>query len=697
MKIDRRSFLSLGVGLGAGIALSPLPWKLTDDSSIWSQMWPWTPVPEDGEYKYVNSVCTLCPGGCGISVRKVDERAVKIEGIKGHPVNNGGICLLGLSGLQLLYGPYRVTSPLRRRENAKRGEGHWEKISWDQAIAEVAEKLSNAKDKTACINDSDKGTVAQLFKRLLASHGSANFIRTPSLQDSYERAIQNVHGITATAGFDFENTDFILSFGAGLLDGWGSPVRMFKTNAVWKDKKVPVIQVEPRLSSSAAKADKWIPINPGTEFELALGIAHVIVKEGLAKVKPDDSFAKVLENYAPDTVSRITDIDAGVIVKLAKSFAAASKPLAICGRGKGTSPVSMHEMIAVHALNVLTGSINKEGGMFTMPEPDYIKWNKIDVSGTPNLLNQLPKILESSKESPIQALLVANANPMFTMPDTQAVKKAFDKIPFIVSFSSYMDETAQFADLILPNHHYLERYEDVPAPTGFNKPLIGLTRPVVKPLYNTRHTGDAVIAIAKASGADSAFPWENYEACLKETLGEHWEALQKDGVLVGEFAAPSVSAKLGFEGMSLKSIAAEGDASAFPLMLIPYDSMRLAGSSIGEPPFVIKTMEDTVLKKNDICVEINPKTAKSLGISDCGYSLLSTPKGSAKVRVCLYEGIMPGIIAMPRGLGHTRGYTGQDKYLADKGVNVSQLIGPAEDPASGLDAAYGIRAKLARA
>ncbi|MDL1980790.1 MAG: hypothetical protein LWX02_04845 [Deltaproteobacteria bacterium] len=96
MKIGRRSFLSFVIGGVAGTAITPLPWKLMDDSSIWSQNWPWTPVPPDGEYSQVNSVCTLCPGGCGITVRKVDDRVVKIEGMKGHPVNDGGLCLMGL-------------------------------------------------------------------------------------------------------------------------------------------------------------------------------------------------------------------------------------------------------------------------------------------------------------------------------------------------------------------------------------------------------------------------------------------------------------------------------------------------------------------------------------------------------------------------------------------------------------------------
>ncbi len=118
MKVDRRSFLAFALGGAAGTALSPLPWKLTDDIAIWSQNWPWTPVPKRGEISRVNSACTLCPGGCGISVKKVGERVIKIEGLKGHPVNDGGLCILGLAGAQLLYSPDRIKKRPGKRSMA---------------------------------------------------------------------------------------------------------------------------------------------------------------------------------------------------------------------------------------------------------------------------------------------------------------------------------------------------------------------------------------------------------------------------------------------------------------------------------------------------------------------------------------------------------------------------------------------------
>ncbi|OPX39595.1 MAG: hypothetical protein B1H13_09485 [Desulfobacteraceae bacterium 4484_190.3] len=136
----------------------------------------------------------------------------------------------------------------------------------------------------------------------------------------------------------------------------------------------------------------------------------------------------------------------------------------------------------------------------------------------------------------------------------------------------------------------------------------------------------------------------------------------------------------------------EGDDKTYPLILIPYDSMRLANGSIGNPPFATKTVEDTVLKEKDIFIEINPKTAKSFGLTEGKSANLSTPKGSVKVKIHLFDGIMPGLLAMPRGLGHFN----NDRYLTGKGVNFNQLIGPVEDPASGHDAAWGIRARLAK-
>jgi anaerobic selenocysteine-containing dehydrogenase len=297
---------------------------------------------------------------------------------------------------------------------------------------------------------------------------------------------------------------------------------------------------------------------------------------------------------------------------------------------------------------------------------------------------------------------------MYAMPDTQAVAKAFEKIPFVVSFSSFLDETAVNADLILPNHVFLERYEDVPAAHGFPKPIIGLARPVIEPLFNTQHSGDLIIQIANELGGPiaDAFPWDSYDACLEETLADKWDTLVEDGYWSDEvfsaadwsMAFETDSAKFEFSNEDIESLPrynplkAKGDEAHYPLVLIPYDSMRLASGHIGSPPFLIKSVEDYILTANDVLVEVNPATANEYGLKDGKYAFLRTPKGNARVKVRVFDGIMPGLVAIPRGLGHTA----FDRFLAGKGVHYNALIGPVEDPASGHDAAWGIRAKLSK-
>ncbi len=730
MKLSRRCFLSLVAGGAAGTALSPLPWKLIDDSSIWSQVWPWTPVPPDGEGTYTLSTCTLCPGGCGISVRKIDDRAIKIEGAKDHPLNDGGICMLGLAGLQMLYGPTRVQTPVKRV--GERGQGQWKAISWEEAIGEVAQKLGDIRAKgapqsVAAVAPKDTGTVAQLLRRFMSAYGSPNFFRMPSVEDAYEAAIFMTQGAIGSAGTDVDNADFILSFGSALLDGYGSPVRMFRASSRLKELNGTVVQVESRLSNTAAKADKWLVVKPGSEADLALAMAHVIISNDAVnsdfvanQVDGFDAFARMVqEKYTPEAAADKTGLTVDMITEYALKFANARKPLALYGKGKGQVPGSLKEALAVHALNALVGNINSQGGVQALPAYDYINWPDIETDSTAAAGLQTARLdgagtdkfpharylthrLADAVEG-IEALLVAESNPCYSLPNTEAVKAAFEKIPFVVSFSSFMDETAMMADLILPSHTYLERYEDVPVTAGVSQPTIGLCRPVVDPLYNTRHIGDAILQIAQAfkGPVAGAFPWEDYESCLKLTLAAQWDELEENGVVTlsggtqAQFETDSGKFILMNDDQGAVYMADDvtlaGNGNEYPLVLIPYDSIRLSSRYVGSAPFMIKTVSDTVIKKQDGYVEINPDTAKKLGLADGQLATLTTPVGKAKVGVHYEEGIMPGVVAMPRGLGHTA----YDQFLAGKGVNVNQLIGPVEDPASGLDAAYGIGAKLA--
>ena len=781
MKIDRRSFLGLGLGAAAGVTLSPVTWKLTDDISIWSQNWPWTPVPVDGEVTFDDTVCTLCPGNCGISVKKVDGRAIKIEGKKGYPVNDGGICLHGISGLQYLYDPSRVRFPM-----VKSGDS-WKEVSWDEAVRTVAEKVKEIRskgegDSLACISGTDKGSIAGLYRRFLTAVGSQNFYTIDSMEKSWDILISKVHGLKASAAFDLANSDYVLSFGTGFIEGWGSPVNNFLANSSRKERHAKLVQVEYRLSNTAASADMWLPAKPGTEADLALSICSAIISANLYNAefvksagKDFEAFAKfVNEKYAPELVSRTTGVDVAKIKAVATEFAKAKSPLAIAGRGKGESAGSVMEFAAIHALNCLTGNINKTGGFWTIDRQDGLIWPSIEMDDsatksytktpvgavTPDLtsskstagifsavvsavsggtdqsvlpsISKLFEVVNTVEKSPIELLMVYNANPCFTLHNAKAVKDALNKIPFVVSFSPYMDDTAQLADVILPSHTPLEMSQDIYNAACIAQKITSLSKPIINPVFNTKHPGDTIISIAKAMEGSiaSSFPWETYNECVEAVMGDNFATLSEEGYIASELAAPAntivdFAVFANFQG----TIPLEGDEKSYPLTLIPIDNVRLASATLASSPFAVKTVEDTVLFEKDTLVEINPETADKVGVANGEYAVITTPIGEAKVRVTFVDGIMPGVIGIPEGLGHSTGVksevitkdgnmpgitgatsiitvTGgvskktapfENRYIGGKGINANELIGEVMDPASGLDAAWGIRARISKA
>ncbi len=555
MGVTRRNFIKFAAGGVAGIGLTPIPYKLMDDVAIWTQNWPWVPVPPTGEFDEVKSVCTLCPGGCGIQVRKVDERVVKIEGRTDYPVNPGGICPIGMGGLQLLYDKdLRFTGPMKRV--GLRGSGKFQDISWETALKVVSDRIHALRQKgrpeaLAVIDGNPKGsTMSAMIERLTTAVGSPNYVRMPDLEDTYWMGNILMQGNEGPMAYDLENADYILSFGSGLLEGWGAPGRVLNAWSLLREKaakgKAKVVQVESRSSNTASKADQWVASRPGTDAALALGLAHVIINSriynrnfvenhtfGFDKFK-----ALVLDGYSPETVSGLTGVPAETIRALAKEFIGAKAPLAVYGKGKGTLNGSLYEFMAVQSLNALAGNINRPGGIIISdplplaPLPDLtldaiaqkgLKKPRLDQAGTrkypvaESLAANLMDVINRGHASPVDTLIVFSANPAHTLPNSRVVRKALEKIPFIVSFSAYRDETSNMADIILPDHIYLEKTEDVVCPPGLQYPLFGLTKPVVSPVYNTRHSGDIIIRLAAriSPSTGSAFPWKNYEEVLR--------------------------------------------------------------------------------------------------------------------------------------------------------------------------------------
>ena len=752
---NRRNFIKLLIGGAVGINVTPLPWKLTDDIAIWTQNWPWLPVPPRGAFSHTNTICTLCPGGCGIAVRKVEERPVKIEGRPDYPINPGGICPLGAGGLQLLYTEsLRFTGPMKRV--GRRGAGDFLEISWDEALKILVDRLASLDKqgrKSALVAvDGNRmhSSISLLIRRFLDACGSPNYARIPSVEDTYAAVNQLMVGAKTPMAYDLENADFILSFGCGLIEGWGAPGRVLNAWSIWRSEplkgKVKIVQVESRASNTASKADQWIAARPGTEADLALGMAHVMIKDGLynSAFVSDHTFGftdwtsedgkshpgfktLVLQRYSPEAVSKVTGVDAGQIVSLARAFTKAKAPLALSGKGKGDLNGSLFECIAVQALNALVGNINKPGGVLVY---DSLPLKDLGPTQTATPL-AAPEVGEAflAGNVPMDLLLLFAANPAYTLPDGGAFKAAMERAPFIASFSPFRDESSLMADLILPDHTYLEKMDEVVWPVGLQYPFYGLTEAVLKPLYQTRPTGDVLIQLARMMGGRVAesFPWKNYEEAIKERaqglfeveggltgydsakpvwkrLGsapksdfsspdEMWKKLKKGGfwyrpshrfgIHDGLFKTASGKFEFCSDKIETASEAKEETSEkhrSYPLIMVPYGLINVATGWVPSPPYLYKTLFDNQVRKNDSFVDVHPQTAAEYKVKQGDLVVVESSAGTVEARVNLFEGAMPGVVYLPLGFGHT----GYSDYQQDKGANPNAIVAGPKDSLTGM-------------
>jgi anaerobic selenocysteine-containing dehydrogenase len=247
----------------------------------------------------------------------------------------------------------------------------------------------------------------------------------------------------------------------------------------------------------------------------------------------------LLEKYSPEIVSGITGLDSKEIITLAREFARAKAPIALCGKGKGVLNGSVLEFMAVQSLNALVGNINQPGGVLVHDPLPLSPWPRPErdtfaQQGLKRTLGDRPESMRSlfkhsltiddmatavieGPRSPIDTLLIFSSNPAYSLPDGGAFREALKKIPYIVSFSPYKDESSFMADLVLPDHNYLEKTDDIVWPAGLQYPLYGLSQPVVEPIYDTTHSGDVVIRLARLIGGTvgASFPWKNFEESLK--------------------------------------------------------------------------------------------------------------------------------------------------------------------------------------
>lgn len=814
MEIKRRDFLRLFGGLSGALVFAgcglddvlELPESLIERLKNGAGLETWK-----------NTTCGLCPGGCGISVRLVDGIPVYVRGNTIYPVNQGGMCPLGLNALHLLYHPDRLKGPVH--QVGKIDNRRLESLLWDDALKSITDKLvilrnEGKSHQVAFLGHDERGLLRQHISRFMKAYGSPNYFQFSSLQnDSVPYSL--LHGHSKLPTFDFLNTKLVVSFGSNFLEEGYSPIYYTKLYSRHQERQTRYIQIESRMSLTAANADKWVPIRPGTYGALALGFAYVLIREELY----DFDFVKnhthgfedwvdqagrmhvgfksiVLENYYPERVSEITGIPNGTILELARDLGNTRPALIVGGEGVHSNTNGTFALMAVNSLNALLGNFEREGGIFIIDEPPLGKFPSIQedsiaregnrytgiadsIDGNFPLSNfsmdSFAKNVLSGKPYPISVLFLYKGNSLFHALNHQDLANALKKIPLIVSFDSIINETSEFAHFVLPAHTFLEQWDEVSNVPSVAFEHIGIQQPVIEPLYGTRHPGDVLIDLANRIGGTVAasFPYKSYVDVLKIGLkgvyesGEgaivsaevrqHWlEYLQQRGWQIGRYASfedfwdrllehggwwnpirkkktleevfQTTSGRFEFYSQKLKrvvdklvaregpkdspenlelvlnrlNISARGDSVFLPHHeVVPYEAdmplyltvFQVLPNRDGQGsvlPMMQEMFGYVTREYWQSWVEINPETAKAYGIADGVWVWIESSVGKMKVKAKVTPGIMPNVLAVPFGMGHTS----YGRYAKGHGANPNMIMRNLQDSISGKPALGGTKVKI---
>ncbi len=567
MEIKRREFIKLFGGVSGAVIFGSCAledvFKMPDALIEKARRGP-------GVETWINTTCSMCPGGCGMRVRLIDSVPATVKGNPLHPVNQGGMCPLGLNALHLLYHPDRLTGPQKRI--GKPGSNRLESVSWDEAEQTIASTLRDLRNEgksnqVAFLGYNERGTMQRHIQRFMEAYGSPNYFRFSTIQND-TAAYKLLHGHHQQPAYDFLNAKLIVSFGANFLEHGFSPIYYTKLFSHHQERGTRYIQIEPRLSLTASNADHWIPIRPGTYGALALGIAYVLIREELydtdyvrnhtfgfddwtdaSGVKHTGFKNMVLGNYYPDIVSDVTGISSISILELARELGNFRPSLVLGDQGAIDNTNGVYSLMAIQSLNALLGNYEKEGGIYFIDAAPYSALPTVQLDGTAqtgktsafvgkSLDTKFP-LSEFSVESfvqhvltdrpyPISVLFLYGGNPLFHSLHRHDFAEALAKIPLVISFDTMITETSEYAHYVLPDHTFLEKWDEVSNVPSVNFTHVSLQRPVVDPLYDTRHAGDVLIDLAHRLGGSvkSSFSLRDYGDQIKHAMKGVYESGQ---------------------------------------------------------------------------------------------------------------------------------------------------------------------------
>ncbi len=489
----------------------------------------------------VTGICGICPGGCGVHVVLVNGKVERISPIKGHPI--GVVCVRGLHSKEIIYSRDRLKYPLLRK--GEKGEGHFERIAWDEAMERIVHGFRKTRDDygaQAVMSYFGRGSfesnivdvfgapdpTSQGVTGFLYPFGSPNGTGVSSVCSvSYNllAALPTIGTSMQELYPDFENSDLVIIWGAN--PPTDSPPNKVKKIMAAKKRGARVVVIDQMRSDMARLADRWIGVRSGTDGALALSMMHVIVNEGLY----DEAFVRdwttgferlrdYVQQFPPKKAEKITRVPRETIFELARSIAGAKGASLLMYTGLEYSNSGVQSIRAALCLWAITGNMDVPGGLMSRPlSPAKFPRIKLDppqgvkpigADRYPyfcDVLNaaqflEAPRAILRGDPYPVKTLLVFGASLLTSLPDPEMWKKCFKQLDFMVVYDRFMTADAMYADIVLPATTNYENLGYQRYPGGYCQ----LRQRVIDPIEEARSGYTFLAALAKGLGYGDLFP-----------------------------------------------------------------------------------------------------------------------------------------------------------------------------------------------
>ena len=708
MKLTRRNFLAWA-GLSAVGAVACDVFQ-EEELSLQSPR----DLPEDlvkGRDNWYATLGGQATGGEGVIVRVMEGRAKKVQGNPKYPVNRGKQSVRAEAGLQALYHPDRISGPLLR--TGPRGSGQYRAIAWEPAALDILRRELNARrENMVLITEPLRGHLGMIAERFATALGGQHLGFETLDQTTYRAAVKDVFDQDLLPDFDIANANFVLSFGADFLSTWGASTRLataygeFRQGA-GRPERGTLVQVDPRFSMTAANADRWLPIKPGTEGYLALSLAQVIIEEGLqapgvdVNALTDGQGAAALNAYRPEAIAPMLELPAQLhaghtaaeyIRELARDFAGHRPAIALGGDSAGAHTNGRFNLQAVYALNYLVGSVGQPGGIRFNPSSPL---RNLPAAANVGSLQDWMDVADRLRSGRTRLALIHDADPVHGLPATVGFGGALNRDDlFIVSFSPFMDETTAMADLILPDRVFLEDWgDDIPEP-GPGYQVLGMQQPVVNPLsdLDPRSFGDLLLSMAQEMGLESALPWPSVEAALREDVealynlnrgtsrevdsaGALWNLMLQQGGWWDEGRTGQTPSPAGGLLNRIAAAAAPPDFSGRgEFYLLPFAHNSLLDGRNAHLPWMQAVPDPITTITWQTWVEVNAGKAAEMNLREGDLVRIESDAGSITALVYPNPALPPNVAATPLGQGRRHGSAYATGGDARESSNVMDLL-----------------------